>query len=266
MNAPLFPDVKVNGTKIPAAAIAAEAQNHDAPKNKPGIAWRKAARALLIRALLLEDGAARGIVPNPQECAPGKFETEEEALIREVLEIAVQPEPASEGDLKSAYSRAPDAYRAPNLYQPAHILFPAVPDNIGAKSAMRAHAEEVLATLLKSPHRFAEYARNESACPSRESGGQLGQLSDGETVPEFEATLRIAVVGEIHPTLVETRFGFHILRLDARAEGANLPFEAVRERLAEACEKAAWAKAARTYVEGLVAKADIQGFDLAKGI
>ena len=44
MNMALFPEVVVNGETIPSAAIAAEAQNHSAPKDKPGIAWRKAAQ------------------------------------------------------------------------------------------------------------------------------------------------------------------------------------------------------------------------------
>ena len=72
MNIALFPDVIVNGETIPSAAIAAEAQNHTAPKDKPGIAWRKAAQALAIRALLLARGAGaraggrpRGTVPRP---------------------------------------------------------------------------------------------------------------------------------------------------------------------------------------------------------
>ncbi|NBR54215.1 MAG: peptidase, partial [Rhodobacteraceae bacterium] len=42
MNKPLFPEVRVNGVTIPSAAIAAEAQNHPAPKGKPGLAWKAA--------------------------------------------------------------------------------------------------------------------------------------------------------------------------------------------------------------------------------
>ena len=39
----LFPDLVVNGETVPHALVAAEVQNHTAPKGKPGIAWRKAA-------------------------------------------------------------------------------------------------------------------------------------------------------------------------------------------------------------------------------
>ena len=54
----LFPDLVVNGETVPAAVIAAEAQNHDGPKGKPGIAWRKAANAVAIRTLLLQEARA----------------------------------------------------------------------------------------------------------------------------------------------------------------------------------------------------------------
>ena len=57
----LFPDVIVNGETIPAAQVAAETQNHDGPKGKPGIAWRKAANAVAIRTLLLQEAARRSI-------------------------------------------------------------------------------------------------------------------------------------------------------------------------------------------------------------
>ena len=80
MNVALFPDVVVNGETIPSAAIAAEAQNHTAPRGKPGIAWRKAAQALAIRALLLQEAKRRGLTPDPLELAPGRFETDDEAL------------------------------------------------------------------------------------------------------------------------------------------------------------------------------------------
>ena len=78
----LFPDVVVNGETIPSAAIAAEAQNHSAPKDKPGIAWRKAAQAMAIRALLLQEARARGLAAEPLALAPGRGEPVDEARIR----------------------------------------------------------------------------------------------------------------------------------------------------------------------------------------
>ena len=78
----LFPDLTVNGEPVPQAVIAAEAQHHDAPKGKPGIAWRKAANAVAMRTLLLHEARRLGLSSQVQEIGPGRFETEEEALIR----------------------------------------------------------------------------------------------------------------------------------------------------------------------------------------
>ena len=262
MNKPLFPDIVVNGTTLSAADIAAEAQNHDAPRGKPGLAWRKAARALAIRHLLLETAAARGVTGEPRELAPGKFETAQEAQMRAFLEEALTPDPANDDALRAVYDGNPGACRAPSLYQPAHILFAAPPKDADARAQARARALAALEILQQSPGRFAEIARSESDCSSRDAGGELGQLSSGDTVPEFEAALRDMQVGQIKNEVVETRYGLHVLRLDARAEGEILPFDAVRPRLAEAAEKAAWTRAARNFVADLLNDADITGMDL----
>ena len=87
---PLLPDVIVNGEVIAAERIAAEAQNHPAPQGKPGLAWKAAARALAVRTLLLQEAARRGLTADPQETLPGQLETAEEALIRQLLDLAVE--------------------------------------------------------------------------------------------------------------------------------------------------------------------------------
>lgn len=84
---PLLTDIKVNGEVIPAALIAAEAQNHPAPPGKPGLAWKAAAEALAIRALLLQEAARRGIAPAPRDRGEGLIEDEDEARIRALLDL-----------------------------------------------------------------------------------------------------------------------------------------------------------------------------------
>ena len=81
-------------------------------------------------------------------------------------------------------------------------------------------------------------------------------------MPEFEAALREMAEHEITADPVLTRHGYHIIRLDGLAKGAVLPFDAVKPRIAEAMEKAAWARAAKDFVAGLVAEAEIKGADL----
>lgn len=262
MNKPLFPDIVVNDTTLVAKDIAAEAQNHHVPKGKPGLAWRKAARALAVRQLMLEEAAARGLAARPRELAPGQIETEEESLIRGLMEQAVTPEPVEEATLRAAYDRNPDAHRSPALFQAGHILYAAAPGDRPARKVARARAEATLAALRETPGKFAAIAGRDSECESRDAGGELGQLSGSDVVPEFGAAMQVAVPGRIHGEVVETRYGMHVLRLDARAEGERLPFESVRARLQEAAEKVAWTRAAQIFITELLSKAEISGMDM----
>ena len=256
---PLFPAITVNGVEISAQRIANEAQNHPAPKDKPGYAYKDAARALAVRELLLQEAGRRGIAAAPQEVAAGQVETEEEALIRQLLEAAVTPPPPDEAELRAAYAANPERFRSPSLYEAAHILIAAAPEDAAARAQALDRAQALIGELGRDPGRFADLARTQSACSSRESGGLLGQLSAGDTVPEFEAALATMREGSITPEPVRTRYGFHIIRLDARAEGAVLPFESVAPKLREAHMKAAWVHGARAFIAELVARAEITG-------
>lgn len=262
MNAPLFPEIIVNGETIPSAAIAAEAQNHVAPKGKPGLAWRMAARALTLRKLLLDEAARRGISATPASVGPGLIETADEARIRALLDEAINLPPPSDADLIAIWSRNPARFRAPPLWEASHILCAADPADPAAVEAARLRAQAIQTTLQKDPKAFSRLAREVSDCSSKANGGMLGQLVPGDTVPEFEAAMQELAEGQISDAPVRSRFGWHIIRLDAHAEGQILPFAAVRSRLAEAAEKAAWTRAARDFAEGLLASAEIKGVDL----
>lgn len=263
-NSPPPEPVTVNGVVIPAEAIAAEAQNHPVPKDQPGWAWGAAARALALREVLLQEARARRIVPHPAELGEGQWETEEEALIRQLLESVIAPAPVDEMKLRAIYENAPDRFRGPSLFEAAHILFTALPGDAPARAAARERAQKVLAELQGDPRRFAALASEYSACPSRANGGLLGQLASGDTVPEFEAALLGMEEGAISRQPVESRYGFHLIRLDARARGAVLPFATVLPHLREAQEKAAWVHASRAYVEELAARAHVTGINLAE--
>lgn len=262
MNMALFPDVVVNGETIPSAAIAAEAQNHTAPKDKPGIAWRKAAQALAIRALLLQEAKAHELVPDPLELAPGRFETEDEALIRALLDEALTIAPVTEDAVRAEWAKGPDRYRTAPLWDVSHILCACDPRDDAERGLAEARAVDLLTRLDGDAKGFAAAAR-ESDCGSKASSGHLGQLGPGDTVPEFEAALRSLPEGGISPAPVLSRHGWHIIRLNATAPGQVLPFEAVRPKIARALEKAAWARASRDFVEGLAHGAQISGASLA---
>jgi peptidyl-prolyl cis-trans isomerase C len=262
MNIALFPEVTVNGETIPQTAIAAEAQNHSAPKDKPGIAWRKAAQALAIRTLLLQEARARELTADPEELSPGRVETDDEALIRALLDEALTIVPVTEQAIRAEWARDPGRYRSAPLWDVSHILCACDPRDATETSIAGARAQAILSRLDGKSKGFAEAAR-ESDCGSRASGGHLGQLGPGDTVPEFEAAVRALAEDEITSSPVLSRHGWHIIRLNATAPGQVLPYETVRPKIAQALEKAAWARASRDFVGTLASGAQITGASLA---
>jgi hypothetical protein len=84
--------VSVNGVVIPRDEIAREVQHH--PASKPVEAWLAAARALIVRELLLQRARQIGIAATPMKDAHGRRETDEDATIRTLVEQEiVTPEP-----------------------------------------------------------------------------------------------------------------------------------------------------------------------------
>jgi peptidyl-prolyl cis-trans isomerase C len=252
--------VSVNGVTIAGGDIQREMQYH--PAEKPVAAWQKAARALVVRELLLQRARHLGLAPAPIVDGEGRRETDEEALIRILLEREVTvPEPDEES-CRRYYERNRARFRTPEIYEVAHILFAALPSDREGYARARADAEAVLAALRRSPGRFAEMAQAYSRCPSASRGGHLGQISEGQTTPEFEQAIRKMRPGELSTEPVATRYGFHIIRLDRSQEGRTLPYEAVAARIADYLRESVCRRAAAQYVARLVSAAHIEGIAL----
>jgi len=251
--------VTVNEIAIPAAAIAREAQNHEAAS--PDAAWEQAARALIIRELLLQRARALDLAAEPLVQDGGR-ETDEEAMIRILLEREVRTPTADDSVCRRYYDNHRARFRTPDLFEPAHILFKARRDDAAAYAKATEQAEAVLAELALHPDRFDDFARNLSDCPSAKVGGRLGQIAPGETTSEFETFLLAMESGEICPTPVRARYGVHVLRLERKVSGRALPFEAVRNRIAASLEESTWRRAVAQYIALLAGQARIIGFDL----
>jgi len=252
--------VSVNGKVIPRDDIARETQNHAAAT--PIEAWQKAARALAIRELLLQEARRLAVEAEPQSDGADRRETLDEALIRGLVEQEVATPTAGEADCRRYFEANRQRFAAGALYVASHILLPAAPGDAAARAAAQSRAESLIAALRQQPDRFAALAAEFSACPSREQGGSLGEIAAGDTVPEFESVLKRAEVGAVHPEPVLSRFGIHVVRLDARQEGRPLAFEQVREHIAAYLDEAVRRRALSQYIAVLAARADIGGIDL----
>jgi peptidyl-prolyl cis-trans isomerase C len=100
--------------------------------------------------------------------------------------------------------------------------------DVKTKAAAKAKAEKLLALLKKDASLFAELAEKESQCPSGKNKGSLGSFTKGRMVPEFEQAVVNLKTGEIS-AVVETSFGYHIIRRDASQSAKNQTFAEVKK-------------------------------------
>jgi peptidyl-prolyl cis-trans isomerase C len=258
---PVLNAISVNGVAIAESDILAEAQNH--PAGSPGAALLAAARALVVRALLVQRAAVLGIEVGGGLESGG--ETIEEAAVRLLVEREVKVPAATREECRRFYDRNPGKFQGEAIFEASHILIAAASRDRAARDEARKRAQSLAAQLADDPTTFAALANAHSACPSGRHGGNLGQITRGSTVPEFERALGELDEGAITTAPVESRFGFHIMRLDRKIDGSPLPFEAVSDRIADWLEASAWSKAVSQYIAILAADAEIAGIDLLGG-
>lgn len=250
-----WPRIRVNGVLIEPEAMALELQYHPAAEQSE--AMFLAAQALVIRELLQQRCSELSV-----EVEAGIGESQEEAAIRSLIELEVPVPEADESVCEHFYaSNLPRFVSAP-LLAARHILLECAPDDIEARISKREQADALLVQLQADPQRFTELALAHSACPSKEQGGALGQLSKGQTVPEFERQLFRQPQGLVSQPL-ESRYGFHVVYVDQRIEGLQLPYEAVAQDIRRELYQRVWQKSVAQYLQTLVGAADIQGIQLA---
>lgn len=252
--------VSVNDVEIPAATIAAECQNH--PAESAETARYAAVRALAVRELLLQEASRLGIATAPEIDQFGRRETAEEALIRGLLEDQVETPKADDAACRRYYDNNSKRFRSADVFEASHILLSADPANSDAYAAAVSEAEVIIAMLNERPGDFDGIARQRSDCSSGKEAGRLGQITRGQTTPEFETFLLALDEGQLCPQPVKTPYGIHVLRLDRREPGRLMPFELVRDLIATYIEEASWRRAASQYIRLLAGRASVRGIDL----
>ena len=83
---------------------------------------------------------------------------------------------------------------------------------------------------LKNGADFAELAKTESEGPSGPQGGDLGEFTRGQMVSSFEEIAFSLPEGNISG-IVETQFGYHIIKMHKRFPESSVPFEDVKESI-----------------------------------
>ena len=148
-----------------------------------------------------------------------------QALAEHIATAATPDNVAADKLAQTIYKAEPERFAVPVQTRARHILIK------GTEPSSLAQAEKLLAELKASAN-FEELATAHSADPgSAAKGGDLGFFPKGRMVKSFDDALEaLQQPGELSG-VVQSGFGYHIIRLEERQPASTKPFEEVREQL-----------------------------------
>lgn len=241
--------ITVNGSRISSDQIYQEMQFF--PSNTPEAAIEAASRSLVINELLRQRAVDLGLEIDPEEC-----------WMDELIGREAPGQRPTEAECRRFYESQPEAFCSSPLAEVRHILLGVSPEDASGRDQRRAEAQALIQRLQESPDDFGRLAGKHSDCPSRGTGGSLGQISRDQTVPEFEKAVFRSRPGLMGRPL-ETRYGVHVVWVDRLVSGEQLPFEMVRERIETYLQERASRQAISDYLNQLVEAAQIEGIVLS---
>jgi len=175
---------------------------------------------------------------------------------------------ATDQDLQAYYDQHRDEYRVPEQVKVSHILIktplpaPGAKEDEKAMADARAKAEGVLKEL-KAGGDFSKLAEKYSDDPgSAKSGGELGWIGRGRTVPEFEKAAFSLGKGQTSD-LVKSSYGFHIIRVEDKHDAHLKTLAEVKSEIEEKVKQQKTARATEAAANALLSQARTDGFDKA---
>lgn len=166
----------------------------------------------------------------------------------------------TEEDAKKYYDENPTKFEVKEQVRASHILItPDTTDSEADPNQAKAEAKAKIQGLLeqiKGGADFAELAKANSDCPSAAGGGDLDFFPRGKMVPPFDKAAFAMEVGKVSD-IVETRFGYHIIKVTDRKDPGTTSFEQARDSLIIQLTQRKQAEIANKYIESLKAAANI---------
>ena len=136
-------------------------------------------------------------------------------------EALSRQDPPTEAEIKASYDSRANQFRVEEQRRASHVLV-----------KTKDEAEKVLQEAKKAPARFAELAKKHSQDPgSAEKGGDLGWFGRGMMVKPFEEA--VFKLGQNEMQVVESEFGYHVIRLTGVQPGKTRPYEEVKKELTD---------------------------------
>lgn len=212
----------------------------------------------------------KGQFPNEQaftaalaqrQMTPDKLRNEirQQLEAMKVVETEIGPKvTVTDAEVNDFYTKNPDKFQEPEAVHVAHILI-RFPENAdaAAKAKAKAEAESVLAQLKKGAD-FAAMAKQHSQDQgSAVNGGDLGFVPRGQTVPAFEQAAFALKPGQLSG-IVESPFGYHIIKMIAHRDGRKVPLQEVKTQVEQFLKQQQMQEKTAAYVDQLKSKAKVE--------
>jgi parvulin-like peptidyl-prolyl isomerase len=283
---------RVNGTAIDRGEFERAVKSLEAqaggpvPAERRDVIYRQLVDQLVALRLLSQESVARKVVvpdtdidgrvaqvkgqfPNEaaftaalaeRQMTPDKLRTEIRLQLQAMKLVDSEIGPTvtvTDTDVTDFYAKNPEKFQEPEAAHAAHILI-RTPENAddAAKKKARAEAQTVLAQLKKGGD-FAALAKQHSQdSGSAVNGGDLGFVPRGQTVPVFEQAAFALKAGQISG-VVESPFGFHIIKMIAHRDARTVPIQEVKPQVEQFLKQQKTQEKTAAFVEKLKAKAKI---------
>ena len=167
----------------------------------------------------------------------------------------------SDQQVRAYYDDNPNLFRKPEQVKASHILIQVPANADEAKQADALAAIQALKLRLDNGENFATLAQEYSDGPSKTKGGDLGFFSREQMVPPFSEAAFALQPGQTSD-VVQTRFGYHLIRVTERQAEQTMAYNEVKEAISARLRQEQEGKKIDAYLEKIKEHADIKRFPL----
>ena len=165
----------------------------------------------------------------------------------------------SDEEKQKFYDDNPKLFEQPEQLEASHILITVPADADEAAKAEARKKIEAAQARLKKGEDFGALAKEVSDCPSKERDGQLGYFGRDQMVKPFEEAAFALEPGQVSD-IVETEFGFHLIKVTGKKPAGTVPFEQIKDELGSQMTQAKVQQEVGQYIKDLVAQSKIERF------
>lgn len=196
------------------AEFAARGQNLDNPQGR-GMVLEQ----LISNKLLLAD-ARKNLYEHSPEFKAQLERVKEDMLVHFAMSKTLEGvKPVSDEEAKAYFDGHKERFVSGETVNASHILVDS-----------EEKANSLLAEIQNGSISFEDAARQHSSCPSKENGGNLGEFTRGQMVPEFDEAVFAMSTGDITGP-VKTQFGYHLIKLNSKNASKPLDFPQIKEQI-----------------------------------